>query len=169
MTRTQQPPIPLLSLSDSSPADFLAALSSTGFIHLSLVDPLSPVHPTSVRSAFSLSDALFSDCPVEERAKFPRTEDPDLNGYMALGTTALNREGGQKAGDWKETFGYGRSDVSVDKSPQGLPKPLDERREELEEFHRRCYELMLLILDKVSLAFDVSRSSPVSERVETEG
>ena len=79
--------IPLITL-ESSPREFLAAASSTGFLHLSLDG--SPMSPDLVRTAFSIS-----------------------------------------------------------------PKRLEERRTEMAEFFDACYELELLVLDKLSAAFDV--------------
>ncbi|EIN07875.1 Clavaminate synthase-like protein [Punctularia strigosozonata HHB-11173 SS5] len=143
--------IPLLSLSTSSPAQFLEVLSSTGFLHLSLAD--TPVKPSDVAGAFAISSYLYDALPLSERLKYPRDKDPDFNGLAPLGTTALNAEGGQKRADWKEVFGYGRYSPPKTRSDQELPEGVD--REALEGFHAKCYELMLMLLDKLSLAFDL--------------
>lgn len=141
--------IPLLYLHKSSPADFLSALSTTGFIHLSLSG--SPIAAVDVARAFSISSYLYDVLPASERARFPRDTDPDFNGYCPLGSTALNAEGGQKRADWKEIFGFGRYQPPKTCSDQGLPAGVD--RAGLEEFQSRCYDLVLQILDKLSLAF----------------
>lgn len=147
--------IPLISLSESSPADLLRALETTGFIHLSLSEH-TPITPSDVHRAFELSDYYYT-IPENERKKFPR--DSDFNGLQALGESALaaERKEGQLNADWKEGFGYGRYDVNSGKlkSDQPLPEAMEDKREKLEEFWRGCYELMLRVLDMLSEAFEV--------------
>ncbi|KAF2099945.1 Clavaminate synthase-like protein [Rhizodiscina lignyota] len=143
--------IPLLSLA-SSPEEFLKAMSSTGFLHLSLVD--SPVPPSAVRKAFSTSSVLYDEISLEERCRFSRDDDNNFNGHTGVGSTYLNREGGQQKPDWKEGFGYGRFKPGQDWD-QRMPQRLEQRRSEMAAFADGCYELMLLVLDKLSLAFNL--------------
>jgi isopenicillin N synthase-like dioxygenase len=143
--------IPLLDLEHSSPQQFLESLSSPGFLHLSLAN--TPVTPADVVDAFAISSQLYDALPPSERLKYLRDDDPDFNGLAPLGTTALNAEGGQKRADWKEVFGYGRYVPPRTQSDQALPHGID--REGLETFQTKCYELMLIVLDKLSLAFEL--------------
>lgn len=145
--------IPLLSLRDP-PAAFLSALSDTGFLHLSLLeDKGNPLSPAAVKHAFALSSVLYDEVSLAERCEF--TRDESANGHTATGSTYLNREGGQEKPDWKEGFGYGRFEPGQTWD-QKLPAKLEERRDELEQFWEGCTELMMMVLDKLSLAFDVS-------------
>jgi isopenicillin N synthase-like dioxygenase len=147
--------IPLLSLSDS-PSAFLSALSSTGFLHLSLGDDASKfVSQQMVERAFENSSQLYDVSPLADRMRFPRDDDTNFNGHFAVGSTYLNREGGQQKPDWKEGFSYARYPVG-ESWTQGLPDILEKRRSELEAFSDGCYNLLLAILDKLSLAFELS-------------
>jgi isopenicillin N synthase-like dioxygenase len=144
-----------LSLADS-PSAFLSALSSTGFLHLSLGDDTSRfVSQRMVDRAFENSSQLYDVSPLADRMRLPRDDDTNFNGHFAVGSTYLNREGGQQKPDWKEGFSYGRYPVGESWS-QGLPDILEKRRSELEAFSDGCYNLMLAILDKLSLAFELS-------------
>jgi isopenicillin N synthase-like dioxygenase len=148
------PEIPLLSLSDP-PAAFLAALGSTGFLHLELGDDANmPISATMVQRTFELSSQLYDTISLAERARFSRDDDANFNGHSAVGSTYLNREGGQQKPDWKEGFGYARFPPG-ESWTQRLPDVLEARRAELEAFSNACYDLMLKVLDKLSLAFEL--------------
>jgi len=146
--------IPLLSLNDA-PEAFLSALSSTGFLHLSLDEAASSaLTQDGVDKAFALSAVFYDQVSPEERARFSRDDDGDFNGYSASGSTYLNREGGQQKPDHKEGFGYARYQPGASWT-QKLPDKLEERRKELLAFSDGCYDLMLMVLDKLSLAFEM--------------
>jgi isopenicillin N synthase-like dioxygenase len=148
------PQIPLLSLSDS-PAAFHSALGSTGFLHLKLDDDESvTLSPPMVRNLFDISSELYETSPLAERARFSRDDDANFNGHMAMGSIYLNREGGQQKPDWKEGFSYARYPEG-ESWTQKLPGVLEARRVELEAFSDACYDLMLHVLDKLSLAFEL--------------
>ena len=146
------PAIPLLTL-DSSPADFLQALSTSGFLQLTLPAE-GPLTAADVKTQFVVASHLYDDTLKTERELYPRDEDANFNGYSGLGSTYLNREGGQQKADWNERFGYGRYPEGTNWD-QKLPGQLEKNREHMQSFQNGCYELMLLVLDKLSLAFDV--------------
>jgi len=148
------PEIALLSLSDS-PSAFLSALSSTGFLHLSLADNANiPLSQSSVQRAFAISSQLYDKIPLAERARFSRDNDTNFNGHSAVGSTYLNREGGQQKPDWKEGFSYARFPPGESWTQQ-LPDALEGCRADMEAFSDGCYDLMLKVLDKLSLAFEL--------------
>lgn len=150
------PEIPLLTLEDS-PAAFLAALSTTGFLHLSLSDD-GPVSQSTVRQQFGVSSTLYDEITLAEREAFSRDDDTNYNGHSGVGSTYLNREGGQQKADWKEGFGFGRFQEGGSWD-QKLPGAMELHRKEMENFADGCYELMLRVLDKLSVAFNVSNST----------
>ena len=148
------PKIETLSLSDS-PASFLCALSSTGFLHLMLPEDSDiELSASMVRRMFNVSSELYDTIPLAERSRFCRDDDADFNGHSAVGSTYLNREGGQQKPDWKEGFSYARFPPG-ESWTQKMPDVLEARRAELEDFSDACYGLMLKVLDKLSLAFDL--------------
>lgn len=100
------PTLVISSLPSSTPADILRAMSTCGFIHLSLEG--TPLSIQDVRHAFSLSHKLFDDLPLSARLSCP--QDSDYNGHTAVGMSKLAAEHGQKLPDHKEGFGYGRFD-----------------------------------------------------------
>lgn len=144
--------IPLLTV-QSSPAEFLRALSTTGFLHLALPTEGS-LTAADVAKQFSVSSHLYDDVSLAERERFSRDEDANFNGHSGVGSTYLNREGGQQKADWKEGFGYGRFPEGASWD-QKLPEGMEKHREEMQSFQDGCYDLMLMVLDKLSLAFDV--------------
>lgn len=146
------PEIPLLSLSDE-PSVFLSALSTTGFLHLSLSDSRnSALQPSTVKRAFAISSLLYDNTSLSEREKFSRDDDTNFNGHTGVGSTYLNREGGQQKADWKEGFGYGRFQP-YGKWDQKLPQEIEGHSADMAAFAEDCYALMLRVVDKLSLAF----------------
>lgn len=93
-----------LSFQTSTPADLLHAMSTCGFIHLSLDG--TPLSMKDVHHAFSLSKKLFDELPLSARASCP--QDVDYNGHTPLGLSKLTAEHGQKLPDHKEGFEFGR-------------------------------------------------------------
>ncbi|EIM87583.1 Clavaminate synthase-like protein [Stereum hirsutum FP-91666 SS1] len=143
--------IPLIDLQSSTPADLLHAMSTCGFIHLSLNG--TPLTMDDVRHTFALSKKLFDELPLSARASCP--QDADYNGHVPLGKSKLAAEHGQKLADHKEGFGFGRFDPPRTRSGQPLPTGFEVHREDLESFKDKCYQTMLLLLDALSTAFDL--------------
>lgn len=144
--------IPLLTL-ESSPAAFLRALSTTGFLHLAL-PAKGNLTAVDVKKQFAVASHLYNEISLAERERYSRDEDANFNGYFGLGSTYLNREGGQQKADWKEGYGYGRFPEGANWD-QDLPEGMENNRGDMKSFQDGCYELMLLVLDKLSEAFDV--------------